>query len=211
MPYRFYYTFQKEGVQSAYFLATYSDKKLFDGLPPADSRRGAIPFWKSVHVQNFKLEIPFQDVTYKLFPSPDLYKSRSLPNFDIVDHQMNRVVRAQVLETDNFKTAIPMDKIFNLPIITKVIKNTSNQQIWLDVLNLNLRIKEVNLLSLNNIKSLLNQYPISRLGYHLYIYKLREKLFGHNTTSVVQNGPFHIMIKTEVDNSNSFIDLFLGI
>lgn len=201
MPYRFYYTFQREGVQSAYFLATDTNIRLFEGLTAYDQKSGETPFWKSVHIQNFKLDIPFKDVTFNLFPVPTILNRKTIANFDIVDHQLNRVVRAEIEDIEKFNNAIPMDELFGLPIMTKFIKGSTNQQVWLDVLNLNIRVKELDLLNYKNIRYLLDNYSISKLGYFLYIYKMRQKVFVSNATKIVQNGPFHIIQSFENEKS----------
>ncbi|MFG1498992.1 hypothetical protein ABMA70_02200 [Halobacteriovorax sp. XZX-3] len=193
MPYRFYYTFQDEGIQSDYFIATNRYEWLYRGLSPYEKSRGATLFWKPIHFQNFQFDIPFDDVSFKLFPRPNVDKLSALPYFDIVDHKNRRVLSVYDFEIEKFKAAIPMDPIFNLPVVTQFIKSSSNQAVWLDVLNLNIKIKKLNLYSYKNIKYLLSNYSLPKLGYFLYIYKIRNQIFSKDAKKIVQNGPFHIM------------------
>lgn len=193
MPYRFYYTFQDEGIQSDYFIATKQYESLYKGLSPYEKSRGVTPFWKSIHFQNFQFDIPFDDVSFKVFPRPNISKIQAQPYFDIVDYKNRRVLSVNDFEIEKFNVAIPMDAIFNLPIVTQFIKASSNQEVWLDVLNLNIKIKKLSLYSYKDIKYLLSNYSLPKLGYFLYIYKMREQLFAKDATRIVQNGPFHIM------------------
>ncbi len=193
MPYRFYYTFQDEGIQSDYFLATSNSSSLIKGLAPYEQSRSVTPFWKSVHYQDYEFDLPFNDVTFQLFPAPSIYKGEVRPYFDIVDYQLRRVLNVTDMSVSRFNNSIPMDKIFSLPIVTKFIKPASNKQVWLDVLNLNLKMKKVSLFSYSGVKYLYENYPLSKLGYFLYIYKLRSNLFSSKATKIVQNGPFHVI------------------
>lgn len=205
MPYRFYYTFQSEGVQSDYFLATDRRDLLFEGLSSYKQSRGEIPFWKKIHFSNYTFDVPFRDATYTVFPRPKIIKGRTYPYFDIIDHKGVLVATISGFDVGKFNASIPMDKVFNLPIITQFIKPATNQQVWLDFLNLNIRIKDYNLFSFSDIRKLFKDYPISKLGYNLYIYKLRQKYFSIKAKSIVQNGPFHIIEKFQKDDFKSLV------
>ncbi|WP_419172027.1 hypothetical protein [Halobacteriovorax sp.] len=200
MPYRFYHTFQSEGVQSDYFIATDRRNILYSGLLPSEIKRGKTVFWKKIHFSNYSFDVPFQDVTFQVFPRPKIIKGRTYPYFDILDHKGLLVASVSGFQVSKFNPSIPIDEIFNLPIITQFIKPATNQQVWLDMLNLNIKIKNYNLYSYKDVKSLLEDYPISKLGYYLYIYKLRQKYFAHNAKRIVQNGPFHIIEEYKKDD-----------
>ncbi|MBL7665720.1 MAG: hypothetical protein JNM93_11355 [Bacteriovoracaceae bacterium] len=177
-PFFLYYTILRSGVNyDSYTLPYYSSKYFLPSadLIPQSSGQLDEQSWTVFHIKDLVVPLPTKDpllqVVLMLEQNQDP-KSRDTIGLSFINDEGREFSKVYFLENALFESKFDSQKLFQIPVVVRILQSIKPHQIWHDLFTKNL-----------------NSFPTSygEIVYNLYLLQLRQTLFPKEMESFVLN------------------------
>lgn len=163
-----------QGQSSSWFSVSNYSRKL---LVPEQEEKLEINIpnenlWKQFHFSNVLLPLPYNNPFYSTLPIMNYSKKteRTQLGVKIITPKGKGLLDIYFLPMSNFIRRLYNQKIFELPIVEKILLQKSSDRLWKDIFTL-------------DISKLPLDMSFEDMAYHLYILYLRTKVFPEQMKS----------------------------